>query len=88
MPKKSKHVVSNDMVVFAFRYALGRQTAAVSIVVNEITKLWPELSQFDRSQIKREIIQAMKTGDAGDACDVRQWETLLNLTVGKPPWKA
>lgn len=79
--------VNNHMVVFAFRYALGRQTGAVGIVVDHLTRHWPKLNRFDRDQIKKEIVQAIKMGDAGSDCDIQQWQTILQLDHGQPPWK-
>ena len=76
------------MVCFAFRYALGRRTGAVGIAVEHLAKHWSGLNRFDREQIKKEIVQAIKMGDAGSDCDVQQWQTVLNLDAGKPPWKA
>ena len=85
--KDNQFLVNNHMVCFAFRYALGRRTGAVSIVVDHLTRLWPRLNKFDRSQIKREIVQAIKVGDAGSDCDIQQWRLILQLVEGKPPWK-
>lgn len=76
------------MVAFAFRYALGRRTAAVGIVVDHLVDLWPDLNKFDRIQIKREIAMAIERGEAGSDCDVEQWQRILDLHDGKPPWKA
>ena len=80
--------VNNHVVCFAFRYALGRRTGAVGIVVDCLVKHWPRLNRFDRSQIKKEIAQAIKLGEAGSDCDIEQWNKILNLEHGKPPWKA
>lgn len=94
MPRKPRSqepdqfLVNNHMVAFAFRYALGRQTGAVSIVVEALTKHWPRLSRFDRDQFKKEIVRAIKMGEAGSDCDIQQWQTILQLGHGKPPWKA
>ena len=76
------------MVCFAFRYALGRRTGAVDIVVDHLTRHWPRLNRFDRNQIKKEIVDAIKRGDAGSDCDVTEWESVLQLGHGKPPWEA
>src|SRR5512137_2542938 len=87
-PQDSQFLVNNHMVCFAFRYALGRRTGAVGIVVDHLTMHWPRLNEFDRKQIKKEIVQAIKMGDAGSDCDIQQWQTVLHLGHGKPPWKA
>lgn len=76
------------MVAFAFRYALGRQTAAVGIVVGHLEDLWPDLSRFDREQIKQEIAKAIKMGEAGSDCDIQEWQKVFAFDSGRPPWKA
>lgn len=87
-PANNRFLVSNHVLAFAFRYALGRQTGAVSIVVDELKKHWPRMNRFDREQIRKEIVQAIKMGEAGSGCDIEQWETVLRFDAGKPPWQA
>ncbi len=78
-PPQNKFLVNNHMVCFAFRYALGRQTAAPSIVVEHLIGLWPHLSKYDREQIVREIAFAIGRGEAGAKTDVDVWERVLRL---------
>jgi len=40
-----------DIVVFAFRYALGRKTAASFIVINTIKDLWDSFELIDKELI-------------------------------------
>lgn len=82
-------LVSANIVFFAFRYALGRKTGAVSLVVESLIRLWLDLSKSDRDQIKREIFNAIRQGKAGADCDIVQWMRILELdnAKGKPPWK-
>lgn len=89
-PVKSdrKFLVNNHMVAFAFRYALGRQTAAVGIVVDHLADLWPTMARFDREQIKQEIAKAIKMGEAGSDCDIQEWQKVFTFDSGSPPWKA
>ena len=79
--------VNNHMVVFAFRYALGRRTGAVKVVVDQLSDLWLKLPHTDRTQIKQEIRRAIDQGEAGSDCDILEWQTVLELDTGKPPWK-
>ena len=44
-----------DMLMYAFRYVLGRQTYAVSTVVDNILHNWGNLSEGDRKLYQREI---------------------------------
>lgn len=86
-PQDSQFLVNNHMVCFAFRYALGRRTGAVGIVVDHLKKLWPKLNWFDRNQIKKEIARAIERNDAGSVCDIREWQKVLTFDHGKPPWQ-
>lgn len=86
-PNVNRLEVNNHMVCFAFRYALGRRTGAVSIVVDHLTRLWHGLTRFDRKQIKQEIMLAIKRGEAGSDCDIEQWNKVLRLEHGGPPWE-
>jgi len=72
--------MTNDIVLFmAFRYALGRKTYAVSLVVDEIIDRWETLDDVDRTQYKKEIKEAIKEGRAGMTMDVIEWERILDL---------
>lgn len=44
-----------DILCYAFRYALGRQSYAVGIVIDELRRNWDDLTPFDRKLIKKEI---------------------------------
>ena len=87
MAKKRLLPVDDDMVVYAFRYALGRQTAAVSTVVEHLIRLWPRLDAVDKEQIKKHIALAIRSGEAGAGCDIAEWQKILELGRGKPPWQ-
>lgn len=78
--------VNNHMVVFAFRYALGRESSAPGIVVDELRRLWKDLPFFDRKQIKQEIVRAIQDGSAGSQCDIDNWRKILLLERGCPIW--
>ena len=64
---------------FAFRYSLGRKTAASSIVVKHLTDNWDRLFPATRPGIQREIREAIDDGSAGDPCDVKEWQKILEL---------
>lgn len=68
-----------NVLHFALRYALGRMSAAPSIVVDEIERKWPRIRKGTRDQLKREVAEAIRTNSAGHACDVATWRRIENL---------
>jgi hypothetical protein len=75
----SGFIVTENMIFWAFRYALGRKTGAVTDVVDHIKFHWKNFEPHTREQIKEEITQAIKNDNAGGDCDVRQWEEILKI---------
>ena len=66
------------LIVCAFRYALGRATYVVSIVVKEIHSNWRELREADRELIVREILEHKERhGKIGHEMDEREWMTIV-----------
>lgn len=57
-------------LIFAARYAHGRQTSAASVVVSGILSKWDRLSDGAKSQLKREA----ETSAAGNIDD---WKRLI-----------
>lgn len=79
MPKNEE-----DVLFFAFRYALGRRTAAVSIMVDEIKARWHELRPSTQEQMQDEIKRYPEMyGSLGDQCDIVSWQEVLDLKVDK-----
>ena len=74
-------LVSENILFFAFRYALGRQTYAVSIVVDEIIEHWDSLEQNTKIQMHKEIREAINDHAAGWGCDVTEWRRILQLEI-------
>ena len=72
---------SRDILIYAFRYALGRMSYSVSIVRDEIARNWSQLSEGDRKLYHREIREAISNNRAGMECDIRTWSTILMLPV-------
>jgi hypothetical protein len=66
------------ILVFAFRYALGRRSTAPGIVANHLIKQWAKLAPHSRAQVKEEINTAISRGYAGDPCDVETWRKVLD----------
>jgi len=48
-----------DILIYAFRYALGRRSYAVGIVIDELKRNWKDFPEHDRKLIKREIRDAV-----------------------------
>ena len=65
--------------MWAFRYALGRRTGAVTDVVDHLKMHWKKLEPFTQEQIKEEIQSAIDRWDAGQSCDVDSWKEILEL---------
>lgn len=77
--------VSEDVLVYAFRYALGRRTGAVIDVVKTLLEVWPQLDSYTQRQMVREIVSAINRCDAGGECDVREWQRILDVAEGLCP---
>ena len=67
-----------ELIIYAFRYALGRMTYSVSTMVSIIDKNWEHLSKSDRELIQREIRFVLEGECIGMKCDKEQWEAILN----------
>lgn len=78
-----RFLVSENMIMWSFRYALSRRTGAVIDVIEHLIENWEELADFTKKQIKREIKTAIALDKAGANCDVNSWKELLSLNGGK-----
>lgn len=59
---------------WAFRYALGRHTYAVSDVADYLIRHKSEIGATTKAMIRREIKEHFdKYGDEGWECDMRSW---------------
>lgn len=65
------------ILVSALRYALGRQTYIVEVVVNYIIGELPKLSQHCKNVMIRDIEEQERFGYGGE-CDKRDWMRLLD----------
>lgn len=75
--------VSNNnlktMIIFSFRYALGRQSMAPSIIKDIINEYKEILSEHDKLQIINDIDHAVEHNMAGMDCDVKTWKSVKNI---------
>jgi len=69
--------INQNIVFYAFRYALGRRTYAVSDVVDYLKENWEELDNQTQVQIRNEIGKAIDREQAGSHCDIKKWRELL-----------
>lgn len=70
-----------DILFYAFRYALGRKTYCTHTVTNAIITCWDGLSDRDKQGYREEIARAIKEGNAGHAQDENNWCKILRLPV-------
>lgn len=75
--------VDETTLVFAFRYALGRQSTAPSHIVAELRAHWPRLNRWTQLQIKRDIQRAVEFGEVR-GCDLATWQEVLVMKVTMP----
>ena len=68
-----------NILVFAFRYALGRRSTAPGIVADVLIERWNDLKPHTQIQVQREISSAIDMGEAGQPCDVETWKQVLAL---------
>ena len=68
------------MLMFAFRYALGRQSTAPSTVVDIIERNWDIIPKQDLKQIQKEIVEYEKMFGLSDI-DKPTWYKLVNKEV-------
>jgi hypothetical protein len=80
MALKFKDQLNEDLILFcAFRYALGRMTYMVSVVVETMIANWDQVDPVDRAKYKEEIRVAINKGRAGMDIDVDEWNRILAL---------
>tara|TARA_R110000803_G_scaffold154466_1_gene219250 strand:+ start:684 stop:905 length:222 start_codon:yes stop_codon:yes gene_type:complete len=71
--------LEEDILFYAFRYALGRRTHAVSTVCEFIIKNWDAIHPFTQDMIKSEITTAIEDDSIGMEMDKNEWERILDL---------
>ena len=71
--------VKEEIVVYAFRYALGRMTYVVKDVSDYLIDNWHRFEKQTKERIISDIQDAIKKGEAGMEMDVKMWERILVL---------
>lgn len=73
--------VTTDILIYSFRYALGRQSYCVSDVVKNIKDNWEKLNINDKQLIIKEIKIAIENNKIGMEIDKKNWEEILKLEI-------
>jgi hypothetical protein len=73
--------LERDVLIYAFRYALGRANRATEVMSRAIKHAWPNLSQPDKIYIHAEIKQADKFKGLGSGADEQNWLEILELEL-------
>jgi len=73
--------LSENILFYAFRYALGRMSYVTQEVSDEIIKQWDNIPLGVQKIIQQEVRQAIDNGEAGMKCDVDSWKRILKLKV-------
>lgn len=68
-----------SLLVYAMRYALGRQTYAVNDVCGAIRKHWPRLLDREKGVIKRDIREWLEPHKYYSSSDINEWSSILEL---------
>lgn len=69
--------VDSSLLIYSFRYALGRRTGAPGDVAAALVEHGEVLQVYERHQIVREIEQAIAEDRAGAPCDVDEWRQVV-----------
>ena len=72
-----------DILIYAFRYTLGRATFAPHTIVEILRLRWDMISEADQRLYQREIIDAIRHDMAGMDCDKKAWLSILDLKLKK-----
>jgi len=69
----------HTLLLCSFRYALGRQTSIVSVIVKYLLEDWHELEYWVQEQIKKDIQSAIDRNEIGMDMDRVEWDKILNI---------
>jgi hypothetical protein len=76
------------MLIYTFRYALGRRTSAPMDAARFVRTWGVVLHPEDVDQIVRDIERAVESRHAGDPCDVAEWQALAAFLREAPEGSA
>lgn len=72
-----------DVLIYAFRYTLGRSTYAPHTIISILKTNWDLLSDGDKKLYQREIKEAIDNDMAGQEMDRKAWASVLDLPITK-----
>lgn len=73
-------MLENRIIIYAFRYALGRMSGSVSDVCDCIKENVDNFKSWELKQIVDEIKQHEELyGNLGQECDKQQWYNLIEF---------
>ena len=76
---RNKIEVPTVILMYAFRYALGRKTGAPSTISTEIRRNINSFKEWELKQIIKEILEHEEYYDSlGDDVDKIEWYSLVN----------
>jgi hypothetical protein len=67
----------DTLILYAFRYSLGRMSNAPSTMSRVLINCFPELKESTRVLIIEEINNALEYHNAGIPCDEKTWKECL-----------
>ena len=70
-----------DVLIYAFRYTLGRSTYAPHTIISILRENWDMLSVGDKKLYQSEIREAIENDMAGMDVDKNEWARILDLPV-------
>lgn len=76
---------NENMIIYAFRYALTRKTYAVADCVEYLEKVWHKLPAWTQEQIKNDIVEENRLnpidfdGISIDDCYRKEWKRIFML---------
>ena len=73
--------LDEEILFYAFRYALGRMTYAVGTVSDCIIRNWDNLSEHKQTLIQKEINEAIERDNYGMDMDKVSWKRILQLKI-------
>jgi hypothetical protein len=71
-----------DIVIYAFRYTLGRHSYAPGLMMRKLDEIWDQLNEWDKELILKEIleyyeflnrIKPFTERDYNDQYDIMEW---------------
>lgn len=75
----NKPPMKDTMVLWAFRYCLGRRSYAVGDCADYLIAYWKYIDGVTQKLIRHEIEEALENGNFGMDVDGRTWKNVLKM---------